>query len=75
MLRFAQAPIPRLISRFPRGMKGIARIKETFRTETGKVYGPEFIDRGLQMGEKIYVFLKERFAAEIEAENKAWRDR
>lgn len=75
MLRFAQAPIPRLISRFPRGMKGIARIKETFRTETGKVYGPEFIDRGLQIGEKIYTFLKERFAAEIEAENKAWRDR
>lgn len=69
MLRFSQAPIPRLISRFPKGMKGIARIRETFRTQTGKVYGPEFIDRGLQIGEQIYKFLQERFAAEINGEN------
>jgi len=53
-------------------MKGIARIKDTFRTETGKVYGPEFIDLGLAIGEKIYRFLQERFAIELgrEGENK-----
>jgi hypothetical protein len=65
MLRFAQASIPRLVPRFSKGMKGISRIKETFRTETGKRYGPEFIDLGLQMGEEILQFLKERFAEEI----------
>jgi hypothetical protein len=65
MLRFAQAPIPRLISRFPKGMKGISRIRNTFRTETGKKYGPEFIDLGLRIGEEIFCFLKERFAEEI----------
>ncbi len=68
MLRFAQAPIPPLVSRFPRGMKGIARIKDTFRTEAGKLYGPDFIDRGLEIGEQIYNFLRERFAAEIHGE-------
>jgi hypothetical protein len=65
MLRFTQASIPRLVSRFPKGMKGISRIKDTFRTETGKRYGPEFIALGLQMGEEILQFLKERFAEEI----------
>ncbi len=68
MLRFSQAPIARLIRRFPKGMKGIARIKDTFRTETGKVYGPEFIDLGLAIGEKIYQFLQERFAIELRQE-------
>ena len=68
MLRFSQAPIARLIRRFPKGMKGIARIKDTFRTETGKVYGPEFIDLGLAIGEKIYQFLQERFAIELRRE-------
>lgn len=65
MLRFSQAPIGRLIRRFPKGMKGIAGIKGTFRTDTGKTYGPEFIDLGLRIGEKIYKFLQERFAAEL----------
>jgi hypothetical protein len=72
MLRFAQASVPRLISRFPKGMKGISRIKDTFRTETGKRYGPEFIDLGLQIGEEIYRFLKERFAEEILEEERKW---
>jgi len=68
MLRFSQAPIGRLIRRFPKGMKGIGGIKDTFRTDTGKTYGPEFIYLGLRIGEKIYEFLKERFAAELELE-------
>jgi len=68
MLRFSQAPIGRLIRRFPKGMKGIARIKDTFRTETGRVYGPEFIDLGLAIGEQIYQLLQERFAPELSRE-------
>lgn len=65
MLRFSGTRIPPLIQRFPKGMEGIAAIKETFRTKTGKIYGPEFIELGLQIGEKIYQFLKERFAEEL----------
>jgi hypothetical protein len=70
MLRFSQAPVMRLIRRFPKGMREIAGIKGTFRTGTGKTYGPEFIDLGLKIGEKIYQFLQERFAAELLAEGK-----
>ena len=68
MLRFSRAPLTRMIHRFPKGLKGIARIKETFRTETGKTYGPEFIDLGLRIGERIYQHLQERFADELARE-------
>lgn len=70
MLRFSKASIPRLISRFPRGMKGIRSVRDTFRTVTGKKYGPEFIDLGLNIGEEIYKFLTERFAAELREEDR-----
>lgn len=68
MLRFSQAPMVRFIRRFPRGMRGVARIKDTFRSQAGRTYGPEFIDLGLQIGEKIYQFLQERFAADLAQE-------
>lgn len=70
MLRFSGASIPRLISRLPQGMQGIRRIRDTFRTATGKEHGPEFIDLGLRIGEEIHKFLKERFAGELPAEKR-----
>ena len=39
---------------FKEKMEGIEKIKRTFRTTTGKKYGPEFIDQGLQIGDRIY---------------------
>jgi hypothetical protein len=68
MLRSSRARIAPLIRRFPEGMEGISWIKGTFRTETGKIYGPEFIELGLRIGEKIYEFLKERFYEELQQE-------
>jgi len=73
MLRASGARIAPLIRRFPKGMEGIAAIKETFRTETGKIYGPEFIDLGLKIGEKVYQFLQERFSEELQQEQKEGR--
>lgn len=35
-------------------MKGIEKIKDTFRTATGKKYGPQFIDQGIEIGNLIY---------------------
>jgi hypothetical protein len=39
---------------FREKMKGIERIKETFRTATGRRFGPEFIDQGITIGNAIY---------------------
>jgi len=44
----------RLFEVFQEKMKGIERIKKTFRTGTGKRFGPEFIDQGLTIGNAIY---------------------
>jgi hypothetical protein len=68
MLRSSRARIAPLIRRFPKGMEGISRIKDTFRTETGKIYGPEFIELGLKIGEKVYQLLEERFSEELQEE-------
>ncbi len=70
MLRSSKARMAPLIRTFPKGMEGISKIKETFRTETGKMYGPEFIDLGLKIGERIYQFLEERFSEELQREKK-----
>lgn len=71
MLRSSGARIAPLIRRFPKGMEGISAIKETFRTETGKIYGPEFIELGLQIGLKVHQFLLERFSEELRQEKEA----
>ncbi len=65
MLRFSRASVVAVIPRFPEGMEGIARIKGTFRSHTGKAFGPEFIDLGLSIGNKLYEFLRERFAGDL----------
>ena len=52
--------IPLLFQRFPQSMEGIERIRSTFRTPTGKIYGPDFIDRGLEIGRRLLARYKER---------------
>ncbi len=54
MLNFGNIDINLMLNGYQNGMEGIKRIKDTFRTETGKKYGPEFIEIGLEMGEEIY---------------------
>lgn len=39
---------------FREKMKGIESIKDTFRTPTGRRYGPEIIDQGIGVGNAIY---------------------
>jgi hypothetical protein len=68
MLRSSGARIAPLVRRFPKGMEGISAIKETFRTETGKIYGPEFIELGLKIGARVHQFLLERFSEELRQE-------
>jgi hypothetical protein len=46
-------------------MERLARIKTSFRTATGRKYGPEFIDLGIAIGEELYRVITAEFAAEI----------
>jgi hypothetical protein len=54
MVEYRKASLDALLTRFMKGMEGIKRIRETFRTHTGKIYGPDFIDRGIEIGMKFY---------------------
>jgi len=45
--------------KFPESLRIIESIQDTFRTHTGRVYGPEFIEAGLEIGEFVYRRLKE----------------
>lgn len=65
MLRSRPIPMSVVIRDFPQGMAGIARIKGTFRSQPGALFGPEFITLGLQIGEEIYQYLQGRFAKEL----------
>jgi hypothetical protein len=54
MVAANNTPLDALHRTFREKMKGIEKIKETFRTDTGKRYGPEFIDQGITIGNAIY---------------------
>jgi len=59
MVEYRKASLDALLKRFLKGMEGITRIRETFRTRTGKIYGPDFIDRGIEIGMKFYTAMLE----------------
>lgn len=46
-----------LLSRFPWGIQGVERIPDTFRSDTGRQYGPDFIAIGIEIGKAIYRYL------------------
>ncbi|MDI6796864.1 MAG: HD domain-containing protein [Desulfatibacillaceae bacterium] len=54
MISYFKAPLSVFVERYPSGVESIIRIKETFRTSTGQIYGPPIIDAGLSLGEKLY---------------------
>ena len=47
---------------YPGGMKKLTKIKNTFRTITGKKYGPQFIDIGLAVGKELFDVIQKEFA-------------
>ena len=57
MVEYRKASLDAVLKRFLKGMEGIERIRETFRTRTGRIYGPDFIDRGIEIGMKFYAIM------------------
>jgi len=53
MVIHLQIPLDDFIGRYPKGMIKIAQIKDTFRSQTGQIYGPQFIDTGLEIGRHL----------------------
>lgn len=47
-----------ILCKFPEGVQRIRAISNTFRTEVGKTFGPEFIELGLDLGNRLYTILR-----------------
>lgn len=62
MVSFFKTSLPKFVELYPKGMKGLEEIKKTFRTETGKRYGPQFIDIGLAIGEELFKVIQTEFS-------------
>ena len=54
MVSFLDPPLSKFMARYPQGMESLEKIKTTFRTETGKQYGPQFLDLGLAIGQELH---------------------
>jgi len=63
MVSYFNPPLTKFMDGYPQGMEKIESIKSTFRTATGKKYGPQFIDLGLSIGEELYNVIKTEFSA------------
>ncbi|MCP4116669.1 MAG: HD domain-containing protein [Desulfobacteraceae bacterium] len=59
MVIFSKMPLAEFLRRFPGGMEKLSQIRDTFRTETGKTYGPGFINLGIEAGELLVETLQE----------------
>ncbi len=57
MVAPTKVPLAALLSNYRPSLEGILRIKDTFRTPTGQRYGPDFIDKGLEIGERVFAAL------------------
>jgi hypothetical protein len=62
MASFFKIPVVKFVELYPDGMEKLAKIKQTFRTDTGKKYGPQFIDIGLAIGEELFDVIHTEFA-------------
>lgn len=62
MMSYADIPVKKFVGLYPKGISFLGKIKDTFRTPTGRIYGPQFIDLGLSVGEELYRYIKTEFA-------------
>lgn len=60
MVSFYNPPLPVFLSHYPKGIASIRKIRTTFRSWTGKKYGPQFIDMGLAVGEELFKFIEKK---------------
>jgi len=61
MVSYSKIPLSEFMKHYPDGIKMLERIKNTFRTKTGKKYGPQFINTGIAIGKKLGDVIKTEF--------------
>ena len=54
MVGFLNPTIGAFVDHYPKGMALLKKIRSTFRSRTGRRYGPQFIDTGIAIGEALH---------------------
>jgi hypothetical protein len=65
MISFYNPSLDKFMARYPKGMAGLEKIKSTFRSQTGKKYGPQFIDLGLAIGRQLHDAILSEFSEHL----------
>ena len=61
MVTFYNPSLGEFVARYPGGMQRLEQIKTTFRSPTGKKYGPQMIDFGLCIGKELMTVILTEF--------------
>ena len=61
MVTFYNPPLSAFVARYPGGMQKLEEIKATFRSLTGKRYGPQMIDFGISIGRALMNRIRTEF--------------
>ncbi len=61
MVTFYNPPLSVFVERYPSGMRKLEEIKTTFRSDTGKRYGPQMIDFGVLIGRELMNIIRTEF--------------
>ncbi|HDQ39784.1 MAG TPA: hypothetical protein ENN39_01965 [Desulfonatronum sp.] len=56
--------LPQILFKYPEGIEKIRGIANTFRTEIGRTFGPEFIELGLLLGHRLYTILQQHCSSQ-----------
>ena len=62
MVSFYNPTLSSFLDQYPRGMDALSRIKPTFRSPAGQIFGPQFIDLGIAIGRKLYAVIQAEFS-------------
>ena len=61
MVTFYNPPLSIFVKRYPSGMRKLEEIKTTFRSTTGKRYGPQLIEFGIRIGRELMNIIRTEF--------------
>lgn len=61
MVSFSKTPLLKFMEFYPKGLEMLEKAKKTFRSAAGRLYGPQFIDIGLDIGRQLYSVIKAEF--------------
>lgn len=61
MVAFFNPSVADFVARYPGGMARLEQIRTTFRSPTGKRYGPQIIDLGIEIGRELKTFILTEF--------------